>query len=95
MTYSLNDLHAVLAKHGSMKELASVLAVLLQRDYTSDVLIEFIYHFVDSNELEDDYEDILDDLIAAMAGDCHSSYILHPSNYVSQNVCIQSSLAAG
>lgn len=82
MTYSLNSLHLVLTKHASLKDIASVLAALLKNGYDSEVLSEYMYNFVDSNDLESDYEDVLDDLIAAMAGDCHSTYILHPSNYI-------------
>lgn len=85
MTYSLNDLRVVLDKHSSTKDIASVLAALLQNGYDSGVLSQVMYDFANNNHVESDYEDVLDELIAAMAGDCHSTYILHPSNYITDS----------
>ncbi|EGR2854221.1 hypothetical protein DLH87_21205 [Vibrio parahaemolyticus] len=83
MTYKLNDLSTVLDSKPKLAVLANLLASMLRDGYKQSVLIELIYNYSDTHELDSEYEDMLDDIIAAMEGHCHSSYLLHPSKYSS------------
>ena len=82
MTYKLNDLSNVLNSKPKLPVLAEFLASMLRDGYKQSVLIEVIYHYADSHVIDSDYEDMLDDVVAAMEGHCNSGYLLHPSKYL-------------
>ena len=82
MTYSYRDLKHVMREHRPLSEVAEVLASLLNSGFQRNAVIEYMYNYIDSSSLEEDYENVLDDLIAAMEGDCHKNYILHPSHFI-------------
>ncbi|MGI9878105.1 hypothetical protein ACKVMW_21145 [Vibrio chagasii] len=85
MTYSYRDLKVVMQEHKPLSEVAQVLASMLRNGFKADTVVEYMYDFIESTNLDEDYENVLDDLIAAMEGDCHKNYILHPSHFKVEN----------
>ncbi|WP_102385612.1 hypothetical protein [Vibrio cyclitrophicus] len=85
MTYSYRDLKAVMQEHKPLPEVAQVLASMLSNGFKVNTVVVYMYDFIDSADLDEDYENVLDDLIAAMEGDCHKNYILHPSHFKVEN----------
>ncbi|HGZ6767504.1 hypothetical protein [Vibrio aestuarianus] len=81
MTYNINSLATLLNAQPELPILVSALSGMLEAGYRHNSLSATIRAFCRSKNLPEDYEDTLDDLVAAMEGWCDKDYILHPSHY--------------
>lgn len=82
MIYNISNLLNLLHSRPELSAIATSLSVLLRSGYKPSSLCASIEAFSGSEDLPEEYEDDLDDLIAAMQGYCDRDYILHPSHYV-------------
>lgn len=62
--------------------LSKFLKSMLELGDSENKIINIIDSFMESNDISEEYDDELDDLIAAMEGHCSKDYILHPSNFL-------------
>ena len=83
MIYNIKNLTSLLSTQRKLPVIADFLVAMMKEGYNRGVLIETIYHYYENNDNDDDdeYKDLLDDVIAAMEGQCHHSYLLHPSQF--------------
>ncbi|EGR1056952.1 hypothetical protein EFU43_17165 [Vibrio cholerae] len=82
MTYTYRDLKLAMQGHRPLSEVAEMLASMLKSGFQREAVIQYMCSYIDDSNIEDDYENVLDDLISAMEGDCNKNYILHPSHFV-------------
>ncbi|EJL6437926.1 hypothetical protein QPB19_000136 [Vibrio cholerae] len=81
MTTNLNDLVELMRSQYELPKIASVVAEMLSSGYSSNEIADRIEFFCETHEISENYEDGLDDIIAAMEGWCDKDYFLHPSHY--------------
>ncbi|MGK0273021.1 MAG: hypothetical protein ACI88H_003698 [Cocleimonas sp.] len=81
MTYNITNLLNLLSSHSELPVITTALSMLLKSGYKPSSLCASIESFYNIETLPEEYEDDLDDLIAAMQGHCDRDYILHPSHY--------------
>ena len=82
MTYNIVALNKLLKNTPhSLDEIIHVLDMMLKNGYSKDTLSSVLSTFCNVNDIDEEYEDDLDEISLAMHGHCHSSCVLHPENY--------------
>ncbi|EGU59893.1 hypothetical protein VINI7043_05571 [Vibrio nigripulchritudo ATCC 27043] len=82
MTYNnLNSLVSLLQSQPELPVITTALVGMLNNGYKQNSLSATIRSFTRSKDLPEEYEDDLDDLIAAMGGWCDKDFALHPSHF--------------
>jgi len=75
------NLNTLLCKNTNSITLSKEIYQLMKAGLSAEDTMKIISTFCKTNNPTNSYEDDLDDIVAAISGHCHSSYILHPSNF--------------
>lgn len=76
-----NPLWEALSNNLKAKELTILIQELRKEGVLVDIITSTIILFCENNQLSVNRIDMLDDIVAALEGDCSRDYILHPSNF--------------